>query len=82
MILLYLLAAFVAAATVLAILFPRRPLLGIAQHWGLQLWQLGLLGAIGGILAREPAAIALSAAAALYWSWRLWPRPVAPPAAA
>lgn len=82
LILLYLLAAFVAVATVLAILFPRRPLLGIAQHWGLQLWQLGLLGAIGGILAREPAAIALSAAAALYWSWRLWPRPVAPPAAA
>jgi endonuclease/exonuclease/phosphatase (EEP) superfamily protein YafD len=82
LILLYLLAAFVVVATLLAILFPRRPLLGIAQHWGLQLWQLGLLGAIGGILAREPAAIALSAAAALYWSWRLWPRPVAPDAAA
>lgn len=77
---LYLLAAFVAVATLLAILFPRRPLLGIAQHWGLQLWQLGLLGAIGGILARDWAAIALSAAAALYWSWRLWPRPAPPPA--
>jgi endonuclease/exonuclease/phosphatase (EEP) superfamily protein YafD len=73
-IVLYLLAAFVALATVLAILFPRRPLLGMAQHWGLQLWQLGLLGAIGGILARDWIAIALGAAPALYWSWRLWPR--------
>ena len=74
LILLYLLAAFVALATVLAILFPRRPLLGIAQHWGLQLWQLGLLGAIVGILARDWTTIALGAAPALYWSWRLWPR--------
>ena len=77
--LLYLLAAFVVVATLLAILFPRRPLLGIAQHWGLQLWQLGLLGAIGGILAQDWAAIALSAAAALYWNWRLWPRRATPP---
>ena len=36
--LLHLLAAFLAVATVLAILFPRRPVLGVPQHWGLQLW--------------------------------------------
>lgn len=79
--LLYLLAGFVALATALAILFPRRPLLGVSQHWGLQLWQLALLGAIAGILLLDAIAIALSAAAALYWSWRLWPRRP-PPAAA
>jgi len=70
----YLLTAFVAGATLLAILFPRRPLLGVSQHWGLQLWQLGLIALIGGILLTDWIAIALSAAAALYWSWRLWPR--------
>jgi endonuclease/exonuclease/phosphatase (EEP) superfamily protein YafD len=72
--LLGLLVAFVTAATLMAVLFPRRPLLGVAQHWGLQLWQLGLLGLIGGILLRDWIAIALSAASAAYWSWRLWPR--------
>ena len=49
--LLHLLAAFLAVATVLAILFPRRPVLGVPQHWGLQLWQLSLIGAI----TRPPA---------------------------
>lgn len=74
LLLLHLLAAFVAVASLLAILFPRRPLLGVAQHWGLQLWQLGLIALIGAILLGEPAAIALSGAVALYWSWRLWRR--------
>lgn len=71
---LHLLAAFLAVATLLAILFPRRPLLGVPQHWGLQLWQLGLVAAIGGILLADRMAIALAAAVAAYWSWRLWPR--------
>src|SRR4051812_21037065 len=74
LLLLHLLAVFVAGVTLLALLFPRRPLLGVAQHWGLQLWQLGLLALIGGILLADGIAIALSAAVALYWSWRLWRR--------
>jgi len=74
-------AGFVFVASLLAILFPRRPLLGVSQHWGLQLWQLALLGAIAGIWLLDAAAIALSAAAALYWSWRLWPRRPPPVAA-
>src|SRR4051794_28583953 len=78
---LYLLVGFVALTTVLAVLFPRRPLLGVSQHWGLQLWQLALLGAIAGIWLLDAAVIALSAAAALYWSWRLWPRRPPPVAA-
>ena len=72
--LLHLLAAFLAVATALAILFPRRPLLGVPQHWGLQLWQLSLVGAIGGFLLIDWRAVALSAVMAGYWSWRLWPR--------
>ncbi|WP_119299886.1 endonuclease/exonuclease/phosphatase family protein [Dongia deserti] len=71
---LHLLVAFVAVASLLAILFPRRPLLGVPQHWGLQLWQLGLLALIGSILLSDWVAAALSLAVACYWSWRLWPR--------
>src|ERR671924_500145 len=72
--LLHPLAVFVAGATLLAILFPRRPVLGIPQHWGLQLWQLGLIGLIGGILLLDRAAVVLCLLCAAYWSWRLWPR--------
>ncbi len=72
--LLHLLVAFLAISTALAILFPRRPVLGVAQHWGLQLWQLGLVGAIGGFLLFDWWAVAMAAAVAGYWSWRLWPR--------
>jgi endonuclease/exonuclease/phosphatase (EEP) superfamily protein YafD len=72
--LLHLLVAFLAVATWLAILFPRRPVLGVPQHWGLQLWQLSLIGAITGLLLTDWRAVALSAAVAGYWSWRLWPR--------
>jgi endonuclease/exonuclease/phosphatase (EEP) superfamily protein YafD len=67
-------AGFVVIATLLALAFPRRPLLGVSQHWGLQLWQLALLGAIGGFLVQAWIAIALSGASAVYWSWRLWRR--------
>jgi endonuclease/exonuclease/phosphatase (EEP) superfamily protein YafD len=72
--LLHLLAAFLAVATALAILFPRRPLLGVPQHWGLQLWQLGLLAAVGGLLLADWIAVAVAAVVAGYWSWRLSPR--------
>jgi endonuclease/exonuclease/phosphatase (EEP) superfamily protein YafD len=74
LLLLHLLAVFLAVATLLAILFPRRPLLGVPQHWGLQLWQLGLAAAIGGFLLVDWIAVAVSAGVAAYWSWRLWPR--------
>ena len=74
LLLLHLLVAFLAVSTCLALLFPRRPVLGVPQHWGLQLWQLGLIGAIGGLLLADWWAVALSAAIAGYWSWRLWPR--------
>jgi endonuclease/exonuclease/phosphatase (EEP) superfamily protein YafD len=77
LLLLHLLVAFVAAATLLAVLFPRRPLLGVSQHWGLQLWQLGLVALIGGIWLMDWVAVAMSAAVAAYWSWRLWPRRIA-----
>jgi endonuclease/exonuclease/phosphatase (EEP) superfamily protein YafD len=80
LLLLHLLVAFVAAATLLAILFPRRPLLGVSQHWGLQLWQLSLIALIGGFVLADWIAVAPSAAVAIYWSWRLWRRKV-PPAA-
>jgi endonuclease/exonuclease/phosphatase (EEP) superfamily protein YafD len=80
LLLLHLLVAFLAVATALAILFPRRPVLGVSQHWGLQLWQIGLIGAIAGLLLMDWRAVALSAAVAGYWSWRLWPRR-SPPAA-
>ena len=74
---LHLLAAFLAVATLLAALFPRRPLLGISQHWGLQLWQLGLIAVAVGLVQADWIAAALSAAVAAYWSWRLWPRKAA-----
>jgi endonuclease/exonuclease/phosphatase (EEP) superfamily protein YafD len=72
--LLHLLVAFLAVATLLAILFPRRPLVGVPQHWGLQLWQLSLIAVIAGLLLTDWRAVALSAAVAAYWTWRLWPR--------
>ena len=72
--LLHLLVAFLAVATMLAILFPRRPVVGVSQHWGLQLWQLSLVAAIGGLSLIDWRAVALSAAVGAYWSWRLWPR--------
>ncbi len=71
---LHLLVAFLAAATALAILFPRRPVLGVPQHWGLQLWQLSLIAAIAGLLLSDWMAVAMSAVIGGYWSWRLWPR--------
>ncbi|HET6161153.1 MAG TPA: endonuclease/exonuclease/phosphatase family protein [Dongiaceae bacterium] len=72
--LLHLLLAFIVVATLLAILFPRRPLLGVSQHWGLQLWQLSLLALIGALLLPDWIAVVPAAAVALYWSWRLWPQ--------
>lgn len=72
--LLHLLVAFLAISTALAILFPQRPVLGVPQHWGLQLWQLALVGAIGGLLLIDWWAVAVAAAVAGYWNWRLWPR--------
>lgn len=74
LLLLHLLVTFLAVATLLAVLFPRRPLLGVPQHWGLQLWQLGLLAVIAGLLLADWIAVGLSIAVAAYWSWRLWPR--------
>ena len=76
--LLHLLVAFLSGATLLAILCPRRPLLGVPQHWGLQLWQLALIALIGSLLLGDWFAAAVSAAVAFYWSWRLWPRRPAP----
>jgi endonuclease/exonuclease/phosphatase (EEP) superfamily protein YafD len=76
--LLHLLVAFLSVATLLAILCPRRPVLGVPQHWGLQLWQLALIALIGSLLLGDWNAAAPSAAVALYWSWRLWPRKPAP----
>lgn len=73
-ILAYLTATFVLAASALALLFPRRPLLGVPQHWGLQLWQLALIALISGFLLLDWLVIGLSGAAVAYWSWRLWPR--------
>jgi endonuclease/exonuclease/phosphatase (EEP) superfamily protein YafD len=75
---LHLLVAFLAVASLLAVLFPRRPLLGVSQHWGLQLWQLGLIALIGSLLLSDWLAVALSLIVAAYWSWRLWPRKPAP----
>src|SRR5512145_2874006 len=74
---LHLLAAFLAVATLLAVLFPRRPLLGVSQHWGLQLWQLGLIAMALSLVLADWIAAALSAVVAAYWSWRLWPRKAA-----
>src|SRR5512138_1395804 len=73
-ILAYLTAGFALAASILALLFPRRPLLGVPQHWGLQLWQLALIALISGFLLLDWLVIGLSGAAVAYWSWRLWPR--------
>jgi endonuclease/exonuclease/phosphatase (EEP) superfamily protein YafD len=78
LLLLHLLTAFVAVATLLGILFPRQPLAGMPQHWGLQLWQLALVALIGGLLLADWIAAGLSLAVAAYWSWRLWPRKAAP----
>jgi endonuclease/exonuclease/phosphatase (EEP) superfamily protein YafD len=73
----YLLAGFLLAASALAILFPRRPILGMPQHWGLQLWWLALLGALPALWLRDWAALAICAAIAGYWSLRLFrKRPV------
>lgn len=68
----WLLAGFVAAASVLAVLFARRPMLGVSQHWGLQLWWLALLGMLPALWLRDWPAFALCAAVAAYWSLRLF----------
>lgn len=70
----YLLAGFVLAASALAVMFPRRPILGMPQHWGLQLWWLALLGALPALWLRDWAALAICAAIAGYWSPRLFRR--------
>ncbi len=77
----YGLAGFVFAATLSAILFATRPLAGVAQHWGLQLWWLALLAilaaaAVGGWPAYIPCLCC-----ALYWSQRIFRRPRPVPAA-
>lgn len=78
----YGLATFVFVATLAAIVFARRPLLGVAQHWGLQLWWLALLGlVVAPIGGTWPAAIACLCCA-LYWSLRIFHRRAAPPPAA
>ncbi len=68
----YLLAGFLLAASALAIVFPRRPILGMPQHWGLQLWWLALLGALPALWLRDWAALAICAAVVGYWSLRLF----------
>ena len=68
----YLLAGFLLVASALAILFPRRPILGMPQHWGLQLWWLALLGALPALWLRDWIALAIYAAVAGYWSLRLF----------
>lgn len=68
------LTTFLLAASALAILFPRRPLLGVSQHWGLQLWWLALLAALPALWLRDWLLLALSLAVAAYWSLRLFPR--------
>lgn len=80
----YALAIFVPAASSLAILFPSRPLIGVPQHWGLQLWWLGLLGAALALWLGSWTAFAGCAFSATYWSWRIFarkrkPRPKANP---
>lgn len=78
----WVLAGFVAVASLSAILFAQRPLLGVAQHWGLQLWWLALLG--GGAAAWLEAwpAFAACALCAAGWSLRLFRRPASARAAA
>lgn len=68
------LAGFLLAASATAILFPRRPLLGVAQHWGLQLWWLALLGALPALWLGDWIAFALCLAVAAYWSVMLFTR--------
>lgn len=73
--LLVLLTAFLAIATVLAILFPRRPLLGVSQHWGLQLWWLSLLAAIVELAIGAGWMAIVAIVVTLYWGARLFGRP-------
>lgn len=68
----YLLTSFLLAANALAITFPRRPILGMPQHWGLQLWWLALLGALPALWLRDWVSLAICAAIAGYWSLRLF----------
>jgi endonuclease/exonuclease/phosphatase (EEP) superfamily protein YafD len=68
----YLLTGFLLATTALAIAFPRRPVLGMPQHWGLQLWWLALLGALPALWLREWTAFAICAVVAAYWTPRLF----------
>lgn len=67
-----LLAGFLLVASALAITFPRRPILGMPQHWGLQLWWLALLGALPALWLRDWVVFAICAAIAGYWSLRLF----------
>lgn len=71
----WLLTGFLLLATALAILFPRRPLLGVAQHWGLQLWWLALLGALPALWRGDGICFALCLAVAAWWSVMLFRRP-------
>ncbi|HWA49561.1 MAG TPA: endonuclease/exonuclease/phosphatase family protein [Dongiaceae bacterium] len=66
------LSAFLLAASALAITFPRHPILGMPQHWGLQLWWLALLGALPALWLREWVAFAICAAVVAYWTRRLF----------
>lgn len=66
------LAGFLALSTLAAILFAERPFIGMAQHWGLQLWWLALLGAaLAGALVSWTALV-ICLACALYWSLRIF----------
>lgn len=71
----WLLTGFLLLATALAILFARRPLLGVAQHWGLQLWWLALLGALPALWRGDWICFALCLAVAAWWSVMLFRRP-------
>lgn len=75
------LAGFLLIASAAAILFPSRPLLGVSQHWGLQLWWLALLGALPALWLRDWIAFALCLAVAAYWSLILFARRPMQPAA-
>lgn len=68
----YALAAFLAVTALLAIACPRRPILGMPQHWGLQLWWLGLLGMLPALWLRDWSALAVCALVAGYWTPRLF----------
>ncbi len=70
----YLLAGFLLAASALAMTCPRRSILGMPQHWGLQLWWLALLGALPALWLRDWVSLAICAAVAGYWSLRLFRR--------